>query len=155
MPQYMTPGIYVEEVEAGAKLIDSMATSVAGFLGVAEKGPVDEPTLVTNWSQYAREFGSFHNGGWLAHAVFLFFMNGGTKCYINNLATPSGAAKPPSKAPAKGPAKADEEGAATPPAEVEISIKNPDNITNVPQVLKIFISCLAKLTLRQVALYLA
>jgi len=127
MPQYLTPGIYVEEVEAGAKPIESGATNVVGFLGVAEKGPVNEPTLVTNWSHYGREFGTFHSGGWLAHAVFLFFMNGGTKCYINNLAKPAGEPKPA----AKPEGKPEEKGGAAPPAGGETSIKNPDNITKL------------------------
>ena len=85
MPQYQTPGIYVEEIESGSKPIDALATNIVGFLGVAEKGPVSEPTLVANWSQYTRIFGSMHTKGWLGHAVYLFFQNGGTKCYINNL----------------------------------------------------------------------
>lgn len=52
MPQYLTPGVYVEEVSSGSKPIESGATNIVGFLGVAEKGPVGEPTLVTNWSAY-------------------------------------------------------------------------------------------------------
>jgi uncharacterized protein len=85
MPFYQTPGIYVEEVESGSKPIETGATNVVGFLGVAEKGPVNDPTLITNWAHYNRVFGGMHTKGWLGHAVFLFFQNGGTKCYINNL----------------------------------------------------------------------
>lgn len=85
MPQYQTPGVYVEEVSSGSKPMEMGATNIVGFLGVAEKGPVSEATLVTNWTQYSKIFGGLHTGGWLGHGVYQFFMNGGTKCYINNL----------------------------------------------------------------------
>ena len=51
MPNYQTPGVYVEEVESGSKPIEAGATNIVGFLGIAEKGPVNEATLVTNWTQ--------------------------------------------------------------------------------------------------------
>jgi phage tail sheath protein FI len=91
MPTYQTPGVYVEEVESGSKPIEAGSTNVAGFLGIAEKGPVNEAVLVTNWTQYTKTFGGMHTGGWLTHGVYQFFQNGGTKCFINNLA-PSAAA---------------------------------------------------------------
>jgi phage tail sheath protein FI len=86
MPTYQTPGVYVEEVESGSKPIEAGSTNTAGFLGVAEKGPVNEAVLVTNWTQYTKIFGGMHRGGWLAHGVYQFFQNGGTRCFINNLA---------------------------------------------------------------------
>jgi phage tail sheath protein FI len=85
MAQYQTPGVYVEEVSSGSKPMEAGATNVVGFLGVAEKGPVNEATLVTNWTQYNKLFGGMHKNGWLGHSVYQFFQNGGTKCYINNL----------------------------------------------------------------------
>jgi phage tail sheath protein FI len=91
MPTYQTPGVYVEEVESGSKPIEAGSTNIAGFLGIAEKGPINEAVLVTNWTQYTKIFGGMHAGGWLAHGVYQFFQNGGTKCFINNLA-PSAAA---------------------------------------------------------------
>jgi phage tail sheath protein FI len=96
MPTYQTPGVYVEEIESGSKPIEAGSTSIVGFLGVAEKGPVNEAVLVTNWSQYTGVFGALHSGGWLGHGVYQFFQNGGTKCYINNLAPPQTAAAPES-----------------------------------------------------------
>jgi phage tail sheath protein FI len=88
MPTYQTPGVYVEEVEGGSRPIEAGSTNIAGFLGVAQKGPVNEAVLVTNWTQYSKIFGGLHTGGWLAHGVYQFFQNGGTKCFINNLAPP-------------------------------------------------------------------
>jgi phage tail sheath protein FI len=85
MPNYQTPGVYVEEVESGSKPIEAGATNIVGFLGVAEKGPINEAVLVTNWTQYTKIFGGMHTEGWLGHAVYQFFQNGGTKAFINNL----------------------------------------------------------------------
>ncbi len=85
MPFYQTPGVYVEEVDSVSKPIEAGATNTVGFMGIAEKGPVDEPVLITNWANYNRIFGNMHTGGYLGHAVYLFFQNGGTKCYVYNL----------------------------------------------------------------------
>ncbi|GHV57641.1 tail protein [Spirochaetia bacterium] len=85
MPNYQTPGVYIEEISSGSKPIEAGATNIVGFLGVAEKGPVNEAVLVTNWTQYTKLFGGLHTGGWLGHAVYQFFQNGGSKAYINNL----------------------------------------------------------------------
>jgi phage tail sheath protein FI len=82
MPQYLSPGVYVEEVDSGARPIEGVGTAIAAFVGLAEKGPVNEPTLVTNWSQYVQTFGEFAEGAYLPHAVFGYFLNGGGSAYI-------------------------------------------------------------------------
>ena len=82
MPQYLSPGVYVEEVEAGSRPIEGVATSVAAFVGLAKSGPVNTPTLVTNWTQYVQTFGDFMDGSYLAHAVYGYFNNGGGSAYI-------------------------------------------------------------------------
>jgi uncharacterized protein len=82
MPSYLSPGVYVEEVQAGSRPIEGVGTAIAAFVGLAEKGPVNEPTLVTNWTQYAQTFGEFMDGAYLAHAVYGFFQNGGGTAYI-------------------------------------------------------------------------
>ncbi|WP_028973416.1 phage tail sheath family protein [Spirochaeta cellobiosiphila] len=127
MPQYQTPGVYVEEVSGGSKPMEMGATNIVGFLGIAEKGPVNEATLVTNWSQYSKIFGGLHTGGWLAHGVYQFFMNGGTKCYINNLATAEkkAEAKPATKEGAKENAKEEVNKSG------DTQISNPDNLTKL------------------------
>jgi phage tail sheath protein FI len=55
---------------------------VAAFVGFAEKGPLDEPTLVTNWTQFTAAFGEFTAGSHLAHAVYAYFLNGGGASYV-------------------------------------------------------------------------
>ena len=82
MPQYLSPGVYVEEVEAGSRPIEGVGTSVAAFVGLAARGPFNQPTLVTNWSQFVLSFGDFMEGSYLAHAVYGYFLNGGGSCYV-------------------------------------------------------------------------
>ncbi|MFG1603696.1 phage tail sheath family protein [Actinoplanes sp. NPDC049265] len=82
MPTYLSPGVYVEEVEAGSRPIEGVGTAVAAFVGFAPQGPVHTPTLVSNWTQYAQVFGEFAEGQYLAHAVYGYFLNGGGNCYI-------------------------------------------------------------------------
>src|SRR5262245_66305806 len=82
MPQYLSPGVYVEEVEAGSRPIEGVGTAVAAFVGLAAQGTFNEPTLVTNWSQFTQTFGEFVEGSYLAHAVYGYFNNGGGSCYV-------------------------------------------------------------------------
>lgn len=82
MPTYLSPGVYVEEVASGSRPIEGVGTSVAAFVGLAPTGPLNEPTLVTNWSQYVAAFGEFTDGYYLAHSVYGFFNNGGTAAYV-------------------------------------------------------------------------
>ncbi len=90
-PEYLSPGVYVEEVSGGAKPIEGVGTSVAGFVGFAEKGPVNYPTFIANWGQFTQTFGEFLPGGYLAHAVYGYFNNGGGRCYVTRLPSPNGA----------------------------------------------------------------
>src|SRR5438046_1549888 len=82
MPNYLSPGVYVEEVEAGSRPIEGVGTATAAFVGLAEKGPVNSPTLVTNWSQFSQAFGGFLEGSYLAHSVYGYFLNGGGSAYV-------------------------------------------------------------------------
>ncbi|MER6474760.1 phage tail sheath family protein [Streptomyces filamentosus] len=82
MPSYLSPGVYVEEVQSGSRPIEGVGTSVAAFVGFARRGPFDEPTLVTNWSQFVSRFGDFVEGTYLAASVYGFFANGGGTCYV-------------------------------------------------------------------------
>ncbi|WP_067463743.1 phage tail sheath family protein [Actinomadura macra] len=82
MPTYLSPGVYVEEVASGSRPIEGVGTSVAAFVGFAPTGPLNDPVLITNWSQYIASFGDFTDGYYLAQAVYGFFNNGGTTCYV-------------------------------------------------------------------------
>ncbi|CAM3776265.1 phage tail sheath subtilisin-like domain-containing protein [Occultella aeris] len=111
MPTYLSPGVYVEEVEAGSRPIEGVGTSVAAFVGLAAKGPVNEPTLVSNWTQFSETFGDFISGSYLAHSVYGYFLNGGGNCYVVRIGAngadgaKSGRSRAPKALPA-GPANA-------------------------------------------------
>jgi phage tail sheath protein FI len=127
MAQYLSPGVYVEEVPSAVKPIAGVGTSTAGFIGIVPdsvqlpaplKGqpgkfttltvtpaPAGQVTLITNWSEFVRSFGDLVgveqetgtaatepvtiDTGYrrLAHAVYGFFNNGGTRCYIVRIAS--------------------------------------------------------------------
>ncbi|HEX5495669.1 MAG TPA: phage tail sheath subtilisin-like domain-containing protein [Mycobacteriales bacterium] len=89
MPSYLSPGVYVEEVQSGARPIEGVGTAVAAFVGFAERGPFHRPTLVTNWNQYAQIFGGFTEGDFLAHAVYGYFANGGGTAYVVRVGGPA------------------------------------------------------------------
>ena len=90
MPTYLTPGVYVEEVDTGSKPLAAVGTAVAAFVGFTAKAPSDDPgdpdglkpRLVTNWSQFERLYGGFAPGVMLPHSVYGYFNNGGGLCYI-------------------------------------------------------------------------
>jgi len=96
MPNYLSPGVYVEEVSRGSKPIEGVGTAVAAFVGLTQKAPDDDPQdpaglkprHVTNWAQYQKLYGGFIDDGFLPHAVYGFFNNGGGSCYICPVAAP-------------------------------------------------------------------
>src|SRR5262249_39902917 len=98
MPEYLSPGVYVEEVDTGNKPIEGVATSTVGFLGVTERGPV-KPTLITSFSEYVRTFGGYVENRYLTHGVEGFFQNGGKRCFVMQViaedpANPANSAQP-------------------------------------------------------------
>lgn len=110
MPEYLAPGVFIEEVPARLKAIEGVSTSTAAFVGPAERGPVPgfalpfvplaadaqrvvvpadpAPVLVTSFADFTRQFGAplplpdpSHNS-YLAHAARAFFDNGGKRLYV-------------------------------------------------------------------------
>jgi hypothetical protein len=109
---YLSPGVYVEEVDRGAKPIEAVGTNTVGFLGESGRGPVNEAVLVTNWSQFVKTFGDFGQcSTHLAHGVYGFFNNGGSRCFVVNVGAP---AEEGNVAPAKIDAKEGEKSAPKP-----------------------------------------
>jgi Bacteriophage tail sheath protein len=82
MPNYRSPGVYVEEVQAGSRPIEGVGTAIAAFIGITADGPYNQPTLVTSWGQYVRTFGEWVDGAYLPHAVYQYFNNQGGAAYI-------------------------------------------------------------------------
>ena len=89
MAEYLSPGVYVEEYDSGATPMQGVSTSTAGFVGLAERGPViGQPQLVTSFADYTRMYGGYlskagyGDARYLPYAVEQFFMNGGARAYI-------------------------------------------------------------------------
>ena len=96
MAEYLSPGVYVEEFESGSKPMEGVSTSTAGFIGLAERGPVEGvPQLVTNPADFRRTYGGYLSENeygeyrYLAYAVDQFFLNGGSRCFISRVAPKS------------------------------------------------------------------
>lgn len=98
MPEYLAPGVYVEEVSFRAKSIEGLSTTTTGFVGPTRYGPVNLPLdVVTSIGEFERTYGDrqqmqfegsspTHNYMW--HAARGFFDNGGTRLYISRVFTP-------------------------------------------------------------------
>lgn len=101
MPEYLAPGVFVEEVSFRSKSIEGVPTSTTGYVGPTLYGPVrfaggpiaPKPRLVTSFTEFERIFGGldplrYQNGGqeipnYLAHAARAFFANGGRRLYVS------------------------------------------------------------------------
>ena len=114
MPEYLAPGVYVEEVSFRSKSIEGVPTSTTGFAGVTRYGPVQyvdgtrpgprstEPRLVTSFTEFERVYGSLEqvavdrgdgqptSESYLAHAARAFFLNGGRRLYVSRVFSPKG-----------------------------------------------------------------
>ncbi|WP_328667236.1 phage tail sheath subtilisin-like domain-containing protein [Streptomyces sp. NBC_00322] len=92
MPNYLSPGVYLEEMESGSRPVEGVGTAVAAFIGFADQGPLNEPVRISNWSQFTNVFGDFSEGCYLGHSVYGYFANGGGTCYVVRVGGSSGAA---------------------------------------------------------------
>ncbi|MBV9445486.1 MAG: phage tail sheath family protein [Streptosporangiaceae bacterium] len=117
MPSYLSPGVYVEEVPSGTKPLEGVGTALCAFVGFTEKGPVNQPVFVTNWTQYTNAFGAFSEGTLLPHAVYGYFLNGGGAAYVVRVGRGAAADAVEEKAPVERPA-AERPAAERPAAEL-------------------------------------
>jgi len=101
MPEYLAPGVYVEEVSFRSKTIEGVPTSTTGFSGLTRYGPVCftggprncEPRLITSFTEYESVYGGLEPvvpGGverrnFMAHAARAFFANGGKRLYVSRV----------------------------------------------------------------------
>ena len=112
MPEYLAPGVYVEEVSFRSKSIEGVPTSTTGFAGVTRYGPVQyvdgtrpgpnstEARLITSFTEFERVYGGLEPVGvdrgdgqpasecYLAHAARAFFLNGGQRLYVSRVFAP-------------------------------------------------------------------
>ncbi|HTP08837.1 MAG TPA: phage tail sheath C-terminal domain-containing protein [Anaerolineae bacterium] len=104
MPEYLAPGVYVEEVSFRSKSIEGVSTTTTGFIGPARYGPIDlQPDIVTSLGEFERVYGDrqqldysgdqLHNFLW--HGVRGFFEEGGKRLYISRTFRPLAGSYPP------------------------------------------------------------
>jgi phage tail sheath protein FI len=89
---YQAPGIYYERVDATAPGIATIRTDIAGFVGIARRGPLHTAVPIQSWRQFQAYFGDFTGAGYLAYAVRAFFENGGQRCWVVRVASDIAAA---------------------------------------------------------------
>ncbi|MEM1267345.1 MAG: phage tail protein, partial [Pseudomonadota bacterium] len=91
MPEYLAPGVYVEETSFRARSIEGVGTSVAGIVGPTRTGPVrGAPEVVTSFNGFLQMFGGLDDltlgGEAVANHTALgaraFFENGGRQLYV-------------------------------------------------------------------------
>jgi len=97
MPNYLSPGVYIEEQDRGTKPIESVGTATAAFIGFTEKAEEEvngqtvsllhKSIAVANWSQFLQKYGGFIEGAYLPYSVYGFFLNGGSRCYVVSVKT--------------------------------------------------------------------
>jgi hypothetical protein len=100
MPEYLAPGVYIEEVATGPRPIEGVSTSTTGFVGETERGP-SRPRMVTSWQDYQRWYGGYIDrppftaapfavaSDVLPYAVRGFFDNGGQRLFIARVTGPN------------------------------------------------------------------
>jgi hypothetical protein len=84
--------VYYKRADVSPPGIAALRTDIAGFVGIARRGPPDVPVAVGSWRQFQAVFGDFTGAGYLAYAVRAFFENGGRKCWVVRVSPPSAAA---------------------------------------------------------------
>jgi phage tail sheath protein FI len=105
MPQYLAPGVYVEEIDTGLQPIQGVSTSITGAVGVTVQGPTSgKPVLVTSFAEFQNMFGGFlpppppslqnqwaldasEGGKWWQFPLSVkgFFDNGGEQLYVKRV----------------------------------------------------------------------
>ena len=100
MPEYLAPGVFVEEVSFRSKSIEGVSTTTTGFIGPCRYGAVTEaPDILTSLTEFERSFGdgnplafgadgSTLGANYLAHAVRSFFEEGGKRLYVSRAFRP-------------------------------------------------------------------
>lgn len=130
MPEYLAPGVYVEETSFRAKSIEGVGTSTTAFVGPTRKGPFradadaqEMPELLTSYNDFERIYGGYADldlgGGadrtnFLAHAVLAYFNEGGSRLYVSRVVSGSATAASVTVAGTQGGADAVVFGARTP-----------------------------------------
>ncbi len=80
------PGVYVQEIPSGVRSIAGVSTSIGMFIARARKGPLNQAIRLFSYTDFERTFSSDASVSTLPDHVRLFFLNGGTDCYVMRIA---------------------------------------------------------------------
>ncbi len=80
------PGVYIVEEPSGVRPIAGASTSVGMFVGRSQKGPINQPVRLTNFTEFTRNFGDSNAVSDMARYVRMFFVNGGSDTYVMRIA---------------------------------------------------------------------
>ena len=80
------PGIYVQEQQYNLNPLKIDARCLCGIAGIAERGPINKPVVISGFDEYLRVFGGFDTAGMLPYSVYSYFKNGGTECVVVRIA---------------------------------------------------------------------
>jgi len=80
--EFLSPGVFIEEVPSAVQTIAAVSTSNMGIVGFTSKGPTDEATLVTSSDQFYKKFGALTRNSFLPLSVLAFFANGGRRAFV-------------------------------------------------------------------------
>lgn len=86
MAKVRLPGVYFEDNPRVERGIGLGETGIPAFIGVATRGPVNEPVVIQNIQQFLRYFGQPIKGSYLYSSIWGFFMNGGARCHVIRVA---------------------------------------------------------------------
>jgi phage tail sheath protein FI len=81
------PGVYIERADAVRPDLAPLRTDIVGFVGIAERGPLNVPVAIDTMRQFETVFGGYIGGGYLAYCVRAFFENGGARCRVVRVAS--------------------------------------------------------------------
>ncbi|MBV6625821.1 MAG: phage tail sheath family protein [Rivularia sp. (in: Bacteria)] len=76
------PGVYIEEIPSGVRTIVGVATSITAFIGIASRGPTNQPVRIQSFADFERQFGGLWVKSAMSYAVEQYFLNGGTDALI-------------------------------------------------------------------------
>ena len=87
MRVHQTPGVYSQAADASAAGVAPLRTDVAGFVGIAQRGPLNVAVPVESYRQFVAWFGDAFDNGYLAYCARGFFENGGRRLWAVRVAS--------------------------------------------------------------------
>ena len=81
------PGVYVEEIPSGVRTITGVSTSVAAFIDLFRRGPLNKAVQLFSMGDFGREFGGLDANSEASYAIQQFFLNGGTEAWAVRVAS--------------------------------------------------------------------